>query len=366
MLKKTINLYKQIINIKLRFDLPIKKKIILFDNSHSEILKKIINDSFNILKVRDDKEIYFWIFIKQVIFFDFSFKTYCKNYIKFISPKILITFIDTNVDFYELKNSFDNINFISIQNGTRTQDWFKSKRVHSSQNLKCDYLFVFNKFLIKEYSKYIRSNYHILGNFKNNLIQFNKTKYKNSFLLISEINFRKNGEMILSFERKLMIYIHMFLSNVNKKINILLKNKGSLYQKKEINFYKKIFKSNCVFHKSLSWEQSYKTIDKFENIIFMYSTLGYESIVRKKKIAVFAPKKVEGFKHYFGWPATYKKSYEFFSSKKISYNEIKRVLNNINECSQLAWQNKYYIVVKDQFFFDKDNSKLKKTISKLL
>ena len=80
-----------------------------------------------------------------------------------------------------------------------------------------------------------------------------------------------------------MTYIQMFLSKANKKINILLKNRDSLNQKKEINFYKKIFKTNCVFYKSLSWKQSYKTIDKFENIIFMYSTLGYESIARKKK-----------------------------------------------------------------------------------
>jgi surface carbohydrate biosynthesis protein len=181
-------------------------------------------------------------------------------------------------------------------------------------------LFIFNKFLIKEYKKYINSNYHILGNFKNNIIQVKKTKYHNNFILISEIHFKKNGEMILSFEKKLMTYIQMFLSKANKKINILLKNRDSLNQKKEINFYKKIFKTNCVFYKSLSWEQSYKTIDKFENIIFMYSTLGYESIARKKKVAVFSPDQVEGFKYHFGWPATYKKSYEFFSSKKITYN----------------------------------------------
>ena len=366
MLKKTLDLYNKLCEIKFRFDLPIKKKIILFDDSHSEILREIIKNKFNILKTRNDKEIYFWIFIKQIFFFDFRFITYCKNYIKFISPKILITFIDTNIDFYELKDSFKDTHFISIQNGTRTQDWFKSKRMQSSHNLKCDHIFVFNKFLIKEYKKYISSNYHILGNFKNNIIKINKIKNNNNFLLISEIKFRKNGELILSFKKKLMLFINMYISKTNKKIHILLKNKDSLNQKKEINFYKKIFKTNCVFQKSLNWKQSYKTIDKFENIIFMYSTLGYEAIARKKKIAVFPPDKVRGFKYYFGWPATSKKNYDFFSSKKITYDEIKRVLNNINKCSQTNWQKKYYKVIKDQFFFDKDNSKLKKIISKLL
>jgi surface carbohydrate biosynthesis protein len=199
LLKKTINSYNQLCKVKFRFDLPAKKKIILFDDVHSETLKEIIKNKFNILKIRDEKEIYFWLFIKQIVLFDFKFMTYCKNYIKFISPKVIITFVDTNIDFYKLKNSFKNIHFISIQNGTRTQDWFESKRMQTSQNLKCDYFFVFNKFFKKEYAKYISSDYHILGNFKNNIVKVNKTKNRSNFLLISEIFFRKNGEIVLNF-----------------------------------------------------------------------------------------------------------------------------------------------------------------------
>ena len=98
----------------------------------------------------------------------------------------------------------------------------------------------------------------------------------------------------------------------------------------------------------------------------MYSTLGFEAIARKKKVAIFSPSKVGEFKYYFGWPATHKKSYNFFMTKKITYNEIKRVLNNINKCSQATWQKKYYNTIKDLFFFDEDNLKIKKIISKLL
>jgi len=365
--KKTINLFNQFCKVKIRFDLPIKKKIILFDE-YSEVLGEIIKDKFNIFKTRDEKEIYFWIFIKQIIFFDFKLITYCKNYIKFISPKIVMTFVDNNIDFFKLKESFKNIHFISIQNGIRSQEDFERKSIKISQNLKCDHFFVFNKFFKKEYKKYINSNYHILGSFKNNIVKINKTKNNNNFLLISELAFGKNDEIILNFEKKLMTFINMYISKTNKKIHILIKYKSAypLLQKKEINFYKKIFLNNCVFQKSSNWKQSYKIIDKFESIIFMYSTLGYEAIARKKKVAIFPPDKIKEFKYYFGWPATYKKYHSFFSSKKITYNEIKRVLNNIDKCSQTTWQNKYYKVIKDQFFFDKDNSKLKKIISKLL
>ena len=369
MLKKIINLYNQFCGVKFRFGLPIKKKIILFDDHHSVVLREIIKEDFDILKVRDDdKEIYFWIFIKQIIFFDFKFMTYCKNYIKFISPKIVITLIDTNLSFYELKNSFKNIHFISIQNGIRTQFFFNTKRILASQDLKCDHFFVFNKYFVKQYGKYINSNYHISGNFKNNIVKINMTKNNNNFLLISELVFGKKSheKLTANFEEKLMILIKNYFLKANKKIYILLKSKKPLEQKREISYYKKIFKNNCVIQKPLNWKHTYKVVNKFENIIFMYSTLGFEAIARKKKVAIFSPSKVGEFKYHFGWPATYKKSYDFFMTKKITYNEIKRVLNNINKCSQATWQKKYYNTIKDLFFFDEDNLKIKKIISKLL
>ena len=105
MIQNVINIIKKLDKISLRFDFPNSKKILQFDEHHSQILKEIIKKDFNILKVRQEKEIYFWILIKQILIFDFRFLTYCKNYIKFTSPKIIITFIDTNMQFYELKKS---------------------------------------------------------------------------------------------------------------------------------------------------------------------------------------------------------------------------------------------------------------------
>jgi len=366
LLKKTINLYNQFKKVKFSFKTPIKKKILLFDGFHSDILREIIKQDFDILKVRDDKVIYFWIFLKQIIFLDFRFNTYCKNYIKFISPKILITLIDTNIDFYILKNNFRNIQFISIQNGVRTLDWFKSKRVKISKNLKCDHIFVFNKHYLKEYQKIIDSNYHVMGNFKNNIVELNKTKNNKNFLLISELGFGFNNEIYMNNNKKLFNFINLYMLKNNKKIYILLKSKNTFLQQKEIYYYKKIFQSNCIFQKSSEWKESYKILDKFQNIIFMWSTLGYEAIARKKKIVAFSPNRVKGYKYHFGWPATYKKNYNFFTPRNFTYIEIARVLDRISKCSQVNWEKQYYKTIKDQFYLDKNNSKLKKIISELL
>ena len=248
MFRKIINLCNQFLKIKFLFNLPEKEKILLYDDTNSWVLKKITEEKFNILKTRNQKEIYFWILIRQLITFDFKFMSYCKNYIKFTSPKIVITFIDTNINFYRLKNSFPNKNFISIQNGTRTPDWFESQAMKESKNLNCDHIFVFNKYLKLKYSNYINSKFHIFGNFKNNMVKIGETKNYKQFLIKYE--FEKDNKKKIIFQKKLFNLINLYSCTLNIKINILLKSKNVLNQQKEIKFYKKIFKSKCSFIKS--------------------------------------------------------------------------------------------------------------------
>ena len=102
MIREIIKKIKVLSRIRLRFDLPKKNKLLVFDEIHSTKFKDIIKMNFNILHIRHNK-ILFWIYLKPVIFFDFTFKTYCKNFIKFTSPKIIITFNDPRFEMYELK-----------------------------------------------------------------------------------------------------------------------------------------------------------------------------------------------------------------------------------------------------------------------
>ena len=347
---------KKLNNINFRFDLPESKKILQYDELHSDILKKIIKRDFNIMP-RHKTEIYFWIFIKQVFFFDFSFLTYFKNYVKFTSTKIVITLIDNDLFYYTLKDHLKDVYFIAIQNGVRPQSSkiFQNKNSNFFKNLKCDYFFLFNKYLIKKFEKNLQSEYHVLGNYKNNLIKINKTKYRNSFLFISR------GEV--SFN--LMKLIATYFNNSNKKLNILIKQKSYIGAKSEMDFFNKFFNSNCIFLKPNTWEKSYKILDKFENIISTNSTLGYEAISRKKKVALLRFDKDNQIED-FGWPIKNSRTRNFISARKMTYSELKRVLDNVVNCKQSHWEKKYYSNIKDLMHFDKNSSKVKKLISKLL
>lgn len=361
MTKIFIKKIKKLWKIKFLFYFPNKKEILLYDEANSFILKEIIKKDFNILKIREI-EIYFWIFIKQIIFFDFSYTTYCKNYIKYTSPKVVISLNDGKIRFFELKKIFKNISFIIIQSGARDLSDFKSFNLFKSKKFKCDFFFVLNKYYIKQYQKIIGSNYHILGAFKNNIVKVNKS-VKDNFLLISHYDPHTINKARIVAYNKLLKLLNLYFSSSNKKLHILLRRKNST-QKEEMQFYKFFFGSNCVFHKTLDWKKSYSILDKFENIISMESTMGYEAISRKKKVAVFPP--YLGHKYWFGWPKPFQNKYNFFVSKIFSYNEIKRVLDNISNCSQSNWEKKHYNSIKDLLPMNRDNVEFRKFVSNLI
>ena len=86
--------------------LPEKKKILLFDTNSIEIMYNI-NEPFNILYTRGEK-FYLWPMIKTLLKFNFSLLGYYKEAIYLLDPKLIITTIDNNFIFYNLKKYFKN------------------------------------------------------------------------------------------------------------------------------------------------------------------------------------------------------------------------------------------------------------------
>ena len=369
MILKIILYLKILVSTKVSFNKLKKKKILFFDKNHSEVLiDKFKLKSFEILPTRFE-EINFWILLRMIIRFKFDSNEYYRIYISKVSPMIVITLVDNVINFYQLKKEFPNIIFISIQNGLRKAghgDIFKNEIFLNSKNLSCDYFFVFNRHIAEKYSNHIDSNYIALGSFRNNFIPFKSNIIKKDFLFISQ--YRKHNILEkVNFERKILKLLKIYFENNKSKMNILLSSKSKEIQRYEISFYKKYFGFNCNFIKTKFWWDPYTTIDNYENIIFIDSTLGYEAISRRKKVAIFSLRKSRNVKEYFGWPSNIKnKDISFFCGKKLEYKEIKTVLTNIKSCSNEKWRNNFWPLIKDQLFYNNNNNILKNTINKYL
>ena len=99
----------------------------------------------------------------------------------------------------------------------------------------------------------------------------------------------------------------------------------------------------------------------------MNSTLLYESFGRGNKTVFFSYRKMfyPFNSRKFGWPANLKLNDKFWTSKK-DFKSLKKIVNTVYNCESSIWK-RYFRKHYDQVMnFDKNNSKLKSVIQKLL
>jgi surface carbohydrate biosynthesis protein len=357
---------------------PKSSKVLIFDEAGSQLLVKIFKfKNYQILNTRFET-INFFILTKVLLRFKFNLLEYYIEYIKNVNPDLIITQTDNNIKFYELKSFFAEKKFVSIQNGLRTRSprdiFYLLKTLNQKQGFKkkysCDFFFVFNQHIAKEYSKYINAKYIVAGSLRNNLIKVSKTIFQKSILFISQYRlrsplFKKFGYEV---ERIILPVISDFCRDNKILFNILPSSKDYSKLNCEIKYYKDILKNNNFnVIKNKNRDKSYVEVDKYENIIFIDSTLGYEAISRKKKVAIFSLRKVDNILDYFGWPKKKNQS-EIKFNNCISYDKkiINKTLNNLFCCNQERWNKNFFPYLKQFMKYDYGNKILKKIIKKIL
>ena len=371
MLQKINSFIKIFFSIKIKFKKPKSSKIVLFHADGKELLNKYIKEKIVILDPL--KEIYFIVLLKSLL--DFSFKNlllnYNKNFILMTNPRFVFTYIDNDLKFYFLKNFFKNTTFVAIQNGYRgtiNDKKYKKNFVDSMEcfnslvpkveKLNCDFILTFNKAISARYKKFINTKTIVIGSIKNNSIKKKKCISKRTLSFIPTISINKhfakkiyfsNKEFTLSLndwllaEKKIIPFLAEFCKKNDLKFQIIPKGNG----KYEKNFYKNLIKekSSCTILNKQKPLQAYEMVDKSNYLVSIGSSLAYEALSRKKKVAFLAIKKdilkKKGFKLDFrqldfGWPSKFKKK-GYFWTHQDDLKEFERVLNFITKVSDQKW-----------------------------
>ena len=380
MLKLIFSIIK--LKTKIEFKPPIQKDIILYDNISTFLSAYLKKNTYSILYTRFERINLYIIFKSFFLFPKKNFFTkYVYTYIKFINPKVIITFNHNQLLIYLIKNNFKNIKIISIQNGLTS---YSSSRSFSPNirknlnylkklNLRCDYFFVLNKRSKLMFSKFIKSKFIESGSFKSNMCLKNLTAASGNYIcFISQYsNSKKNFKM--NFNKLEEIVINQ-LVNFCKKINI----KCFIYLRwnslEEINYFKSIIKDKINFFefKYITKEHNKKKFEFFDKAsltVFIDSALGYEIIARKKKVCIISARdqflKSSRGTHYGNdediydnegifWLNRFKNESEIFRKIESVYNlPLKKLINNYN-------------ANKDSLFYeDFANSKFKKVLREI-
>ena len=239
---------------------PSLKKILIYDNEGSKYISRYLKkESYDILHTRTEKLSILVIF-KCIIKLKFKRKAYIEEYIKLVQPKLIITFIDNNKSFYNLKK-ISSAKTLFIQNGIRTcfNDIFfytfdsnmKLFPEIKQNNFAVDYMLVWNDRVGKLYNKFIDGECISIGSFRNNFLIKKEIPKKNKVILFisnfKNINKSKkiNGigrywNFIKNEKRFLNLFREYCVAN-NLQIHVL--GKHSSEKSKERQYYNKFFSS---------------------------------------------------------------------------------------------------------------------------
>ena len=362
--------------MKFIFFKPKKKKYLIFDRVGSKILKTcILKKNIQILDVRYESiniHILIYTFFKNFFFFfeNGEFiknlkKYYIINYLKFVSPKIILTYIDNNFLFYRLKKYYPDAKYICFQNGLRDDNFFLNlSNISKKIELRCDLLFVHGEDIKKKISRFIKAKIFATGNILNNHYLSQKKEFKKCIIFISQAK-PHEGDETIDFENKYKTEI--FLFNILK--NFCIKNNIKLFfLPKCTKEYKNEIKKKLNYNKIIfcNQKEKYTIINSAKLIVFINSTLGYEALSKYKKITCFPfTKKILGWRYRkFGVPKNYKTNGEFWSSSR-NKEKINKIISKIYYMKKQQWH-KLIQKYKNIMSFDKKNKKTKILISQTL
>ena len=342
---------KVFLQTKWIFNPPKKKDVLVFDGNNNPFEKYISKKKLGVLYSRGEK-LNIFILIRCVLKNKFSVNGYFKEYIEYVNPKLIITFIDNSVKFYELKK-MTKCKTAFIQNGLRSEvsDIFSKKMLKKIKNkdLKVDHMFVFNKIIGKRYNSFIKGSFHEIGSFNNNSKKISRSKKKEEILLISTFrNYDKsktidNNTTWGEFSKNDNTFIKYLITQAEKdniKINVLgrysLKN-----NKSEFEYFKYFFKKKEFgFIDNYKGRDPYKLIDAYKYSFTIDSTLGIENLSRGGRTGFFCnrPNKYPFISRKFGWMEGFANKGPFWTySDKES--EFIRVYKNVIFKNLIYWKN---------------------------
>ena len=200
--------------------------------------------------------------------------------------------------------------------------------------------------VLKKYKDYLNGKGIVIGSFKNNKTKILKNQNQaKSILFISEFASSRYFDLKSNIENywypeNFLPIIYQYAKEKSLDLNILGKlNQNKELKNEEIDFFNNILgNSNWNYIESNQDYKCYEKIDESKFVVFISSTLGFESITRGKPTAALCAR---NFKYKnkvsddlcFAWPSEINKTGLFWTNKcdKVETIKILEYVNNINQ-----------------------------------
>ena len=336
--------------------LPKKTDILIYDCVGSEIILQYLEGkNRSIFPVRGES-INMPCFFLALITLNFwkknSFVEYSVSYIKKVQPKLVITFIDNNPNFYVLSKRLSFCKTVFLQNGSRSEFADIFDTLVKNPAYQVDYMFVHGKEIGRHYQNYISGDAIPIGSLKNN--HYVKKRPSEKFGIIFISSWRKKSDnknyfykdpagkdvswdLFYSAEARILEFLDLWCFYNNKTL-IICGCEIKETSLEERYFQSLLLKCNWKYIKKTNSSSSYDLIDKGEIVATIDSTLGYESLGRGNKTVFFSSRgsAIDSNAARFGWPLLLPEDGPFWSNSSNASN-LEKVMDYVASISDEEW-----------------------------
>jgi surface carbohydrate biosynthesis protein len=375
-LKKILNKIIGLILSEKKWLLPKKNDLLILDRTGvDKITKTIIGKTkFSVFDVRNES-INIPILIYSIIFFfKYGINSYKICFIKYIKPKVVLTFIDTLINFSILIEKIPGTKFMMIMNGKRHEH--EIKVLDTRKKYRLDYYFVFGdyyqKFVEKKISCEVISTGSIIANSlkKPNFKKISKIQFISSWSPAHLEKYYKKSSIREYYEVSKFI-----LKNIvafAKKNNFLIEVLSRTNFLEEENFYKDIFKDYIYIKKNTdNFYSNYNKLSEDAIIAGQDSTLLMECFGLGYRTAFFTiadrnldddhPDHIRFFP--WCWPQKLNDR-GFFWSNVRNNKYILEVLENLRTVNEMSWKEKVLPYQLGAMRYDYNNKIIKDILKK--
>jgi surface carbohydrate biosynthesis protein len=381
LIKRTWKILRHFIFSEMVWSWPRQSDVLIFDASNQDLLLRFLEPwNPEILHVRGE-QINMRVLMTSIFKSGSKTDAYVDCFVRKVSPRLVVTYIDNNVNFLTISQRHPDVKTLFIQNGVRSyyEDLFGAlDKMGSSPlkgNLKVDYMLSFGCIIGSEYTRYISGTVVPVGSIKNNLVPKSQTMQKGIIAFIStwqELNLELCGKhyteqtYLAPADRTIISNLLRYSKEKNKRLVIIPRNpKHSELRDQEEAHFRGLLKQEPEFLDQPEPYPSYQALDLADVVVGVDSTLAYESISRGNKTAIFTIRGellgLRGFS--YGWPGNFPDEGLFWTNKSSPLIFF-RILDYLFSVDDVQWREQ--IDFSSVMVYDPDNSRLKEILIKEL
>ena len=278
---------------------------------------------------------------------------YTDCFIEKVRPKLVVTYIDNNINFYTISHRHASVKTMLIQNGARTyyEDVFElldGATPESIDAMAVDYMMLFGTNVGARFSRFIKGNVIPIGSLKNNMLPTTHIRQTNVVAFVSQ--WRKSGfslngifqtheSFFRQADKPIIQFLLQYAHEKKKRLTIILvNNKDASDRDDEEAYFRELVGEDVVFLEPVGAYSSYQAIDMASVVVGVDSTLIYEAAARGAKTAFFSIRSnLLGIKgRTFGWPSEFLDDGPFWTNHP-SVEIFERIIDHLFEIDDAQW-----------------------------